>query len=304
MATARKKPINKMRIAFIIYCIFVPLLSFGVFYIYVNYSSLLMAFQSKDGAFTLDNFSRFFKEVTTPGTGFSIALRNTLLTFAINVALYPCKVLVSYFIYKKVPFYGFYRIVFFLPSIIFSVAQAMIFIRMLAPAGPIAEIVGNLCGLENAPELLADSRFANTTVILHMLWMTFPGDLIIWGGTFARIPTDVLESAQVDGATWWDEFTRIVVPMVWPTVSLQMILMCCSIFSASGSVFLLTNGEYGTETITSWMYKILLNGAGNLGSSNVYNYMSAAGLVISAIAITISLIVRNYTDKAFAEVEF
>lgn len=300
--TSRKKSsVNKTPVAFIIYCLFVPLTSFLIFYVYVNYKSILMAFQDRNGGFTLEHFVRFFKEVVTPGTGFGTALRNTLLTFGINLLVYPLQVLVSYFIYKKIPFYGFYRIMFFLPTIIFSVAQAMVVTRILAPTGGLAEMVGQLAGLTEAPELLADSRFANATVLLHMLWMNFPGSLIIWGGTFARIPGDVLESARVDGATWWDEFIKIIVPMVWPTVSLQMILLFCSIFSASGSVFLLTNGEYGTETITSWMYKILLNGS---ESSNLYNYMSAAGLILSVIAITISLIVRNYTEKAFDEVDF
>lgn len=301
MTKNRKR--SKTEIPFIIYCLFIPLVSFAVFYVYLNFSSILMAFQNRDGGFTLENFTRFFKEVVTPGTGFSTALRNTLLTFGINLLAYPFKVLVSFFIYKKVPFYGFYRIIFFLPSIIFGVAQAMIMQRMLAPTGPIAGMVGDFAGLSAAPELLADSRFANATVLLHMLWIQFPGDLIIWGGTFARIPDEVLESGQIDGATWWDEFTKIVVPLVWPTISLQMILLCCSIFSSSGAVFLLTNGEFGTETISSWMYKILLNGTG-AGTSNAYNYMSAAGLVISAIAITISLLVRNYTDKAFNDVEY
>lgn len=301
---SRKKKASKIRVLFIIHCLFIPLVSFAIFYIYVNYRSILMAFQSRDGQWTLEHFVRLYKEVTESGTYFNTALRNTLITFAICLITYPFKVLVSYFIYKKVPFYGFYRVVFFLPGIIFSVAQALIFTRMVAPSGAIAETVGNLMGLGAAPELLADTRFANVVVLLHMMWVNFPGDLIIWGGTFARIPTDVLESAQIDGVNWWTEFTKITVPMVWPTVSLQMILMCCSIFGVTGSVFLLTGGEYGTETISSWMYKILVNHTGLIESTNVYNYLSATGLILTFISITLSLIIRRFIDKAFDEVEF
>ena len=137
-----------------------------------------------------------------------------------------------------------------------------------------------------------------------MLWLGFPGDLIIWGGTFTRIPNDVLESAQIDGVNWWQEFTKITVPMVWPTVGLQMVLMFCGIFSASGAVFLLTKGMYGTMTISAWMYIELLNQSGNPNTSNVFNYLSAVGLVITVIAVALSLVIRKWTDKAFEEVEF
>lgn len=295
---------SKSEVEFIIHCLIIPLVSFAVFYLYVNAKSILMAFQTREGQWTLEHFIRFYKDVTEPGAAFNIALRNTLLTFGINVLSFPFKVLVSYFIYKKIPFYGFYRVVFFLPGIIFSVAQAFIFSRMIDPTSPIAEAVGNWLGMGGPAMLLEDSRFANITILLHMMWMNFPGDLVIWGGTFARIPNDVLESAEIDGAGWWKQFTHVIVPMVWPTVSLQMILLSTGVFSASGAVFLLTGGEYGTETIASWQYKYLLNNVGNFETSNIYNYLSAAGLVLTFIAITISLIIRKYIDKAFDDVEY
>ena len=92
--------------------------------------------------------------------------------------------------------------------------------------------------------------------------------------------------------------------MVWPTVALQMVLLVCGIFSASGAVWLLTEGNYNTQTISSWMYKTLYTNSGGAYTSNVYNYMSAVGLVITTIAILLSTVVRKWTDKMFEEVEF
>ena len=205
---------------------------------------------------------------------------------------------------EKIPFSEFYRVAFFLPTIIFSVCVALVFNRMIGPSGIIAEWVGKLCNLDYVPELLADSRFANTTVLVHMVWLAFPGDLIIWGGTFSRIPDDMLESARIDGVTWWTEFTKIIVPLVWPTVALQMILLICGLFSSSGQVWLLTEGQYGTMTMSSWLYKMLYENSGSNYTSNVYNYLSAVGLIITTIAIILSVFTRKYTSKAFKEVEF
>ena len=300
----RKKPIRKERLAFIICCCALPVINWLVFYVFTNMSSFVMAFTNKDGILSFDNFIRFWEELNNPVSDIRVAIKNTVLTFAILVATFPFKVLVSYFIYKKVPGAGIYRILFFLPSIIFGVALAMIFQKIIGVNGFIAQGIQEILHLEQTPELLADTRFANTTVLLHMIWLGFPGDLIIWGGTFARIPTDVLESGKIDGVNWWQEFTKITVPMVWPTVALQMVLLFCGIFGASGQVFLLTKGRFGTMTISAWMYLQLYNLSGNQYTSNAFNYMSAVGLVITVIAITISLVVRKWTDKAFDEVEF
>ena len=304
MAKTKKKPINKTRILFIVCCCFIPVLNWLVNYVYVNASSFVMAFTSKDGGFTLEHFVRFWNEITNPASELRLCFRNTFLTFAIILISYPFKVLVSYFLYKKVPGSNFFRIVFFLPGIIFSVALAMIFDRMIGVNGIIAQTVQKVFNLDTVPTLLADSRFANTTVLLHMLWIGFPGDLIIWGGTFARLPEDVMESAKVDGVNWWQEFTKITVPMVWPTVAMKMVLLFCGIFSSSGAVFLLTKGEYGTNNFNTWMYLQLLNNAGSYKTSNAYYYMSAVGLVITIIAIAISLSIRRYMDRVFDEVEY
>lgn len=293
-----------MRTLFILFGIGIPLLNFLVFYIYPNISSLTMAFTNARGEISTDNFLRFAREFSKADSDLRIALKNTLLTFGILFVTFPFKVLVSYFIYKKIPGYNFYRITFFLPTIIFSVAVAMVFNRMVGTNGIIAQTIGQWMGLDYVPELLADSIFANKTVLLNMVWLGFPGDLIIWGGTFARIPEDVLESARLDGVTWWTEFTKIIVPMVWPTVALQMILLTCGLFGSTGQVWLLTQGQYGTMTVSSWMYKMLYENSGGAYTSNVYNYLSAVGMVITIVAIILSTVIRRWTDKAFDEVEF
>lgn len=300
----KRKKMSKTDVLFILFGITLPIINWLIFYVYANFSSIAMAFTSSQGTFSLENFTRFFEEFRLPTSQIREALRNTFITFGVMFVTFPFKVLVSYFIYRKIPFYKFYRIVFFLPTIIFSVAIALIFIQIVGVKGVIAQSIGEWLKLDYVPELLADSRFANLVVILNMMWLTFPGDLIIWGGTFARIPDDVLESGKIDGVTWWTEFTRIVVPMVWPTVALQMVLLFCGIFGASGNVFLLTEGKFGTMTLTAWMYVTLYRNSGTVYTSNVYNYLSAVGLIITIVAVILSLSIRRITDKLFDEVEY
>lgn len=299
-----KKKMSRRRKLFILYCCLLPVLNWLIFYVFVNLSAFTMAFTNKAGEVSLDNFVRFWNELHNPISDIRLAFRNTFITFGVELLMFPIQVLVSYFIYKKIPGANLYRILFFLPTIIFSVALAMIFSRMISPQGFIAQGIQRMMDLSYAPELVADSRFANITVLLHKVWLTFPGNLIIWGGTFARIPTEVIESSKIDGVNWWQEFTKITVPLVWPTVGLQLVLSFCGIFGATGSVFLLTKGNYGTMTLSSWLYLQIYNNAGNINTSNVYNYMSAVGLLLTIVAITISRLIRHWTDKAFNDVDF
>lgn len=300
----KKKKIYKGRVFFLMFCILPPLLHFLIFYIFPNISSFFMAFTDVEGEISFDNFVRLYKEISNSDSDLRIGLKNTAITFGLMVITFPFKVLVSYFIYKNIPGAKFYRIVFFLPSIIFSVAVALIFQQFVGVDSFIAEWVQKANDLGYVPDLLADSDYANKVILLNMLWLCFPGDLIIWGGTFSRIPEDVLESGKIDGVTWWTEFTQIIVPMVWPTVALQMVLLACGFFGASGNVFLLTRGQYGTMTFAAWQYLQLFEYSGSRFSSNIYNYLSAVGLVTTIIAIVISVTVRRFANKAFEEVEF
>lgn len=298
----RKMPTS--RVLFILFCVAIPVIQWLVFYVYTNISAILMAFQGSHGEFSLVNFERFFHELSKPTSLIREAFRNTFLTFAIQVVSFPFQVLVAYFIYKKILFYRFFRTVFFLPGIIFSVAWSLIFLNVIGVEGPIAKAVGDIFNLGYVPELLVDSRFANSVILINMVWLAFPGDLIIWGGTFARIPEEVLESAKIDGVTWIKEFTKIILPMVWPTVGLKMVLMICGVFGASGAVFLLTQGNYGTMTLSCWMYLQLLNSSGNQFTSNVYNYLSAVGLILTVVSVAIAVVVRKFVGKVFEEVEY
>lgn len=299
----KKKKMTKTRIAFILFACLPPVIDWLIHYVYANAASFGLAFTGSKGQFSLENFVRLWEELKTPDSSIMVAIRNTLITFGLDLLTFPLYPLISYFIYKKIPGASLYRVLFFLPRIIFSVALAFIVTRILGVNGFVAEAVQNLFHLDSRPELLADSRYANATVLLHMLWMGFPGDLIIWGGAFARIPVELLESGRIDGTNWWKEFTHIIVPLMWPTIALKMVLSFARIFSSSAQVFLLTGGEFGTMTLQSWMYIELLSGSGS-PNPHAFNYMSAVGLCMTVIAVALSLITRNITDKVFDEVEY
>lgn len=274
-------------------------MSFLVFYVYVNINSFFMAFQLRlngETVWTLENFRRFFAELSENGSEFRIIFRNTFITFGINFVIFPWGLVVSYFLYKKIWGANVFRVAFCLLMIIPGVVTATVFKEMVGINGIFAKGVQKLLGLDYTPELLGSTRFANYTIWAKLLWVSFSGDVIIWGGAYARIPDSVIEAGKLDGVGWIREIVSIIIPIIWPTFILKYVILFSGVFTSSGDVFLLTRGEHGTNTFANWMYMQVYNNTGSV-FSNAYNYLSAVGLLVTIVAVTISVIVRKIAYK-------
>ena len=306
-ATLKQNKTNWTRVFFIISFIIIPTINFLVFYVYVNFDGILMAFYRYDVNFNkvwgFENFTMFFDDLLHQSNGIRLAFINTFKTFLIQLIIFPWGIVVSYFLYKKIWLYKTFRVLFFLPSIINGIITVIVYKNFVSVEGPIAAWVQQLFGLAEPPDLLGDPRFANTFVWIHMLWLSFPGDMIIWGGAFARIPDGVIESARIDGANWVTELVQIILPMIWPTFALKAIMLISAVFGSSGAVFLLTNGEYDTITFSAWQYIQIRNNANN-PNSVVYNYVSAIGILVTLVSMVLVFVGKWLENSLFKEVDY
>ena len=299
-----KKKINWMRTMFILSAVTLPLINWLIFYIGVNANSFLMAFQRevnheiKWGFF---NFEMFFAEFSKSTSLIREAFRNTAISFVISSMMMFCGFMVSFFLYKKVFLHKFFRIVFFMPGLIAGTVVSSFFSQLVGTEGPVVDIITKIWEFEYIPDLLHNPKFANTTIFANMIVFSFASGLVIWSGSFSRIPDSVVEAGKLDGVNWVQEIFYLTIPMVWPTFALNIILHICGFFSASGNVFLLTRGDYGTMTLNCWMYLQTLDKNNDI---NALNYLSAVGMFLTIISITISITVRKITDKVFADVQF
>ena len=303
----KKKKFNFSRFSFIFIAVSIPVLHWLVTYVYVHFNSFFMAFQTQSVetgkiVWGFTNFRLFFDEFTNSTSLIREAFRNTTKTFLINQVMFIIGFLVSFFLYKKVLFHKFFRVAFFLPGLMAGTVLSSIVGNILGVDGPIARWIMNWDNLPYVPDLLHDSDYANSMIFLYLVVFGFAGNMIMWGGTFSRIPPDILEAGKLDGLNWWKEIIYVTIPLVWPTFSLLLILNICGFFGATGNVFLLTRGNYGTMTISCWMYLQVLDKSSD---GNALNYMSAVGFMMTIVAVTVSLTIRRFMDKAsFAQVQF
>lgn len=293
---ARSKTINPLKIkkAFFIVCMLaVPVLNLIVFWFYVNIDSILLAFQSnKPGVGTVwgfENFERFFKEFTLENSEIPIALKNTLIFFFANLCItLPCSVVLCYFLYKRITGYKAFRFIFYLPSIISASVYVVLFRYIIGSEGPVGLLIKAM-GMRPIA-FLSDSRYALGTILFYTIFTGLGGNIVMLSGAMSHIDESIVEAAKIDGASLWCELFRIVLPLIWPTLSTLIILSFVSIFAATGPILLFTEGAYDTNTLSYWLYA-------QVQRWQVYNYPSAVGLFFTFIGAPIALFMRWVMSK-------
>lgn len=292
-----KSPFDFSKFSFIFCHYAIAIVIVLVFFFYCNAASIVMAFQRLEKGktvWTLYNFEWFFSQFGSKGSQMTEAFLNTFMWWGISLLNTIVGVFTAFFIYKKISGYKLFRVLFRLPGMLSPVVLAFIISRMFSAQGFIATAVQNMFGLEQAPDLLYDERFARAALIIKGIPFAIAGNMLIWVGTMSRIPDGVIESAKLDGANWFVEMFRIVLPMILPVVGITLCGTISGLFSANGGEFLYTKGQYGTMTLNTWLF-LQLNGTST--SSNTHNQAAAVGWITTLVITPLILWVRGIMNK-------
>ena len=273
----------------------------------ININSIIMAFRVIDGVgndgrlnyvWGLGNFKTFFNEfrINTP-SGIQVALINTLKYFSLNFFLIvPLCFFVAYFMYKKIAGYKFFRVLFYTPSIISSVAMVIIYKNLVGGYGPLYELM-DLFGMR-LPPLLSDYSTATPTILVYCVWVGFGVNIVLYQGAMGRIPEEVIEAGMIDGIPWYREVFNVVMPMVWPTISVTLINTMTGLFNSSGPILLFgMNGQFKTTTINYFIFA-------QVHDSSVYNYPAAIGLFFTVVSMPVVFAFRWIMNKVDPGVEY
>ena len=297
---ARKKggKLHKQTL-FIIGMLSVAFINLAIFWVYVNISSILMAFESPaDGSFTLINFEQVFREFGRSDSLLPGALLNTIKFWGAGFFIItPLSLLFSFFVYKKIWGYKIFRIIFFMPSIISAVVLTSLFSFMVGVDGPITKAFMWIAGLERTPILLGESRYALNTIILYNIWTGFGTNIILFNGAMSRIPEEIIEYDKLEGVGYFRELIFIVLPLIWPTLSTILIFSIVGIFNASGPILLFTQGNYDTYTISYYIFE-------NVSKNVRMEYSSAIGLVFTVIGVPIALGAKKLLEVIGSDIEY
>ena len=155
MKNALKNATKRQRdTAFVILMLSLPVLQFILFWIVPNFNSILMAFQNpgSDG-FTLINFKRFWTLLTEDNSSVAPSIKNTVTLFVCtNFVNLTVVMFLSFVLFKKVPGYKLFRVIFYLPSILGASVTAALYRYVVSNDGPV-EMLLDLLGVEYSKQL-------------------------------------------------------------------------------------------------------------------------------------------------------
>jgi len=183
--------------------------------------------------------------------------------------------------HKKFPLRGFLRGTFILPMMATPVAVALVWTMMFHPQQGVLNYLLSLVGLP--PSLWVYSpRFVIPSLVMVEIWHWTPLVMLIVLGGLASLPVEPLESALIDGATGWQTFRFITLPLLIPFLTVAAVIRTIDALKAFDTIFVISQGGPGTasETINIYLY---------LQAFSFYNIGSASAVVVVFFIIVVAL---------------
>ena len=147
---------------------------------------------------------------------------------------------------------SFWRTVYYLPAVLSGVAVSLMWMWVLNPNFGVINLILSYIGI-NGPGWFTDPAWALPSLVLMSLWGAGAGMIIYLAG-LQGIPTELYESAQMDGAGPFRKFWNITVPMVSPVLFFNVIMGTIGSFQTFTEAYVVTNGGPKNATLLYSLY--------------------------------------------------
>lgn len=147
------------------------------------------------------------------------------------------------------------RTVFFLPYVIgLSTLSFMAVLEAQPSSGAVNLVLDTLGITDGSTAWLVDGPLATALIAVLVVWAVSGLTMVLLVSGMQAIPRDVYESAEMDGASWWQREVQVTVPLLRRSIALCLILSVIGSFLAFTQFFILTQGGPGTDTTPVVMY--------------------------------------------------
>ncbi|MFH1566546.1 MAG: extracellular solute-binding protein [Gemmatimonadota bacterium] len=154
-----------------------------------------------------------------------------------------------------------YRTVYYLPAIVPMVAAALLWIWVLNPEVGLVNSLLRLSGIGSPPNWLQSSSWllgSKAAIILMGLWSAGSG-MVIWLAGLKGIPQHLYEAAEIDGASAWQQFRHVTLPMLSPYIFFNLIMGIIGTMQIFTQAYIMTQG--GPDDSTMFYAYYLFNNA-------------------------------------------
>jgi multiple sugar transport system permease protein len=153
---------------------------------------------------------------------------------------------------QKVRGIGLFRTIYYLPSVLAGVAYVVMWMWMFNPRAGLINTVLSYVGIQG-PRWLQDPHWALPALIIMSLW-GIGRSMVIYLAGLQDIPGELYEAAKIDGANRWQEFWKITLPLLTPSILFNLVFGIIMTFQSFTSVFVATNGGPLNSTLFYVLY--------------------------------------------------
>ena len=227
----------------------------------------------------LANYIKIFKDPV-----FWFSMRNNFIVIFVSVfGQIPLGFGLAYLIYRKlVKRSGFFQAMVFLPTVISTIIIGILWSKMFSPIGVVPRIIQSITNNPNYSMTIMNSKqLAMIPIGFVLLWVYTGTYLIIFLANLQNIDPNIIEAAQIDGATDGQIFIKIIVPQLYGVIVLTSILAISGSLKSFDLLFAMTGGgpAYYTNLLAIYMYQ---------KSFIFYDY--GVGSAVSTVMVFLSIV--------------
>lgn len=201
---------------------------------------------------------------------------------------------------KEIRFKGFWRTAFVITAAVPQFVTLLLMKLLLDDKGALNAMLGTQI------PFLSNETAARITVIVVNIWVGVPYTILITSGLLMNIPEDLYESARIDGANAFQQFTKITFPYIFFVTTPYLISSFVGNINNFNVIYFLTGGGPSpssyykagqTDLLVTWLYKLTVN-------TSDFNLAAVIGIIVFVICAAGSLITFNMSKAAKNEEEF
>ncbi|MFZ5918229.1 MAG: carbohydrate ABC transporter permease [Chloroflexota bacterium] len=237
----------------------------------------------------LDNYVTMF----TQDEVFRLSLRNSIAA-TLALAIAPTALGLGFAaLFSNLRGGGFYRSAIFLPYLVSMVAVGTIWSWIYNPRINAPGLLLQAVGLESwMHDWLGERSTAFAAALVPGIWRFTGFAIVIFYAAIQAIPIDLYEAARVDGASGWQSFCKITVPLVRQATIVVVVWMTMDALKLFDLIFVLTRGNpnHATEVIATWMFA-------NTFRHYKMGYGAAMAVVLFSMILVFSILYIHWTTR-------
>lgn len=216
------------------------------------------------------------------------------VTFTYVLLSVPLKLItglgLSLLLNLKVRGMNVFRTIFYIPAVLSGVAVALMWIWIMHPEMGVVNMILARFGIQG-PMWFWAPETALISVVIMALWYV-GGDAVIYLAGLQNIPPHLYEAAEIDGASRWHKFRSVTLPLLTPTLFLQLVTGLIGAFQVFTAVYVITKGGplKATFFYMLYLYQTAFEDY-NMG------YASALAWILTIIIVTCSIVVFRTSTR-------